>query len=293
MSAPAVLLLAVALSDQALASAPDQFDFMPDAAVSCVGSISTSPLYSPPAYQIEPDSSVPPGIVAAAESAWNSSSCNANGTAFPLLTPNAVSGSKPVSVSIVSGLNPRNNNSCGQTAPSGAGSYQIILYTQARGPSGSIGSCGSTAAMTQSLEHEFGHLLNLADSTCPGYIMGPVAFPPQTGSLPPQPNPRSIQPAECAEANQVNITPAEAPPPPPPNQCPPNCACPPTCQSGCDVNGTCLDDPCLTDPSLPQCGGEGGGGGGDCDSQHPCLDGGLQVPPPPLLRGAGRAVCRR
>lgn len=292
MAAPAIYLLAVALSGQA----PDSSAVTPDAAAPCVSAETTSPLYSPPAYQIEPDSSVPPAIVAAAEGAWNNPDCNSGGTAFPSLTPTAVPGARQVFVSYVNGLNPRNNSSCGQTTPVGT-AYSITIYSQARGPSGSIGSCGSTAAMTQSLEHEFGHLLDLNDSTCPGYIMGPVAFPPKTGPLPPQPLSRSIQPAECAEANQFNITPAEQPPPQPPSVCPPDCTCPATCQSGCNADGVCLDDPCDTDPTLPECGGEcgpecdggpGGGGGGVCGPDDPCDDGGgvIILPPPSRLVGA-------
>jgi hypothetical protein len=310
MSALAILILAVVLSTQVPLAAPDSSNAAPEATPestpSCVSSQTTSPVYAPPAYQIEPDGSVPSGIVAAAEGGWDSSGCNTNGTAFPQLTPNAVSGSKPVTVSFVGGLNPRNNNSCGQTVPSGSSSYSILLYSEARGASGAIGSCGSTAALTQSLEHEFGHLLDLADSTCPGYIMGPVAFPPQTGSIPPQPNTRSIQPGECALANHMNITPAEQappppPPPPPPAQCPPTCICPPSCESGCNADGVCQDDPCETDPTLPECGGDGGGGGGGGCGDQPCDDGVINPlsphspPPAPSLlarTGSNWRLCR-
>ena len=283
MSASCIVLLAVALASQTPAAPPDSPGAGLEAAAPCVTSSSTSPLYSPPAYQIEPDGNVPSGVVAAAEAAWDSSGCNTNGTAFPLLTPNAVSGSKPVTVTYVEGLNPDNNRSCGQTTPQGPSAYAITLYSQARGESGAIGSCGSTAALTQSLEHELGHMLNLADSNCPGYIMSQVAFPPQTGPIPPQPATRTIQPAECAEANKMNITPAEQPPPPPPpTQCPPTCACPPICETGCDANGVCKDNPCTTDPTLPQCNGDGAPGE-PCDADDPCDDGGIITAPPPSL----------
>jgi hypothetical protein len=287
MASRAGFLLAAALAYQAPNTGIDFPSIAFDATGSCVTATSTSPLYSPPAYQLQPDGSVPSGVVANAEAAWNSSGCNTNGTAFPLLTPNAITGSKPVTVSYVSGLNPSNNQECGNTKPSGPSSYRITLYSQARLDTGVLVSCGNTAIITQSLEHEIGHLLDLADSNCPGYIMSQVAFSPQTGSAPPQPATRTIQPAECAEANQMNITPAEQPPPPPPpppTQCPPTCTCPPTCQNGCDANGVCKDDPCTTDPTLPQCNGEGGPGGVDpCGGDDPCDDGGIvTVPLPPV-----------
>jgi hypothetical protein len=155
-------------------------------------------------------------------------------------------------------------------------------------PSGVTTSCGATNILTQNLEHELGHRLDLADqnsASCPGYIMSQVAFPPQTGPIPPQPLPRAIQQAECNEANQLNTTPAEQPPPPPP----PN-PCPITCQTFCDVNGFCQD--CLIDPTL--CGGGGGGGGGEC-WPDPCDDHPTWAPPHSqkrsrLLRSAGVGI---
>lgn len=286
MASGTAFLLVAALAYQIPNTGIDFSTFALDATGSCVTATSTSPLYSPPAYQLQPDGSVPSGVVANAEAAWNSAGCNVNGTAFPLLTPNAVAGSIPVSVSYLSGYNLTDPTECGHTSPPSATSRAIVLYSQAR-LNGVLVSCGNTAILTQTLEHEVGHLLNLADSNCPGYIMSEMAYAPQTGSAPPQPATRSIQSSECAKANQMNITPAEQPPPqppPPPTQCPPTCTCPPTCQNGCDANGVCKDNPCTTDPTLPQCNGEGGPGGVDpCDPGDPCDDGGIvTVPLPPV-----------
>jgi hypothetical protein len=260
-----------------------------DASSSCVTALSTSPLFSPSAIQLVPDATVPPGMVAAAEAAWNSSSCNTNGTAFPVFTTAAISGSRSVPVNYVNGINPNNSFTCGITGVTG-----ITIYSQAKMPNGTTTSCGSGNIQTQNLEHEMGHELDLADSSCLGYIMSQVAFPPQTGPIPPQPLPRAIQPSECAEANTMNITPAEqpppTPPPAPPNECPPTCSCPATCEYGCNANGICLDSPCDTDPTAPGCDEGGNPGGGACGDQ-PCDDGVLQSQPPPppsLLRARPR-----
>ena len=229
------------------------------AASPCVSSIYTSPLYSPAAWQLVPDSTVPPGLVDAAEAAWNSPSCNTSGTAFPMFTTSPSAGSKPVPVTYVNGLNPSNPRSCGQTAPSG-----ITIYSQAKMPSGTTASCGSGNVQTQTLEHELGHQLGLADSSCAGYIMSQVASPPQTGSIPPQPMPRAIQGPNAARPTRSTSRRQSSCPRPAPNQCPPECQCPPSCLSGCDVNGVCKDNPCDTDPTSPQCGGDGGGS--PCDA---------------------------
>jgi hypothetical protein len=289
MPATAILWMALAASNQLPVEQPDTAGEVVIEATSCVGSLSSNPLYSPPAWRLVPDSNFPPGVVGPAMEGWDNSGCNTNGSAFPQFTSTPTAGSKPVPLHYVNGLNQSNVHSCGQTNAGG-----ITLYSEAKMPNGTTTSCGSIAIEIQNLEHELGHQLDLADSKCPGYIMSPVAFPPQTGPIPPQPNPRAIQPAECAEADQFNITPAEQPPPLPPSVCPPDCPCPATCQSGCDANGVCLDNPCLTDPNLAECGGGEcgpecgggpiGGGGGDCGPDNPCDDGGgggiIIVPPP-------------
>jgi hypothetical protein len=211
----------------------------------CVTSLSTNPLFGPSAWQLVPDSSVPAGIVAPAMAAWDNASCNSGGTSFPPFMTSAVSGARPVPVSYVQGTNPDRNGSCGHTSPAG-----ITLYSTASKPGGGTVNCGNTSILIQNLEHELGHQLDLADTTnsnCVGYIMSQLAFPPQTGSTPPQPIPRFIHQSECAEAGHDNITPAEqAPPPPPP------VVCPPECPTSCLADGTC-----------------GGGGGpgvdGDCE----------------------------
>jgi hypothetical protein len=289
MLSAAILLPGLALLLQLPIEQPGTSENVIDAAASCVGAASTAPLYSPPAWQLIPDSNFPGGVVGPAIDGWNNPSCNTNGTAFPQFTTTSVPGSKPVPVHYVTGLNPLNPRSCGQTTASG-----ITIFTQAKMPNGTTTTCGPINTQIQNLEHEMGHQLDLADSACPGYIMSPVAFPPQTGQTPPPPLPRSIQSSECAEANQFNITPAEQPPPLPPSVCPPNCTCPASCQSGCDIDGVCLDDPCDTDPSLPECGngecgpecdggGTGGGGGGGGCGDDPCDDGaGIIILPPPI-----------
>jgi hypothetical protein len=227
----------------------------------CVTSLTANPLYGPTAWQLVPDSSVPSDIVAPAMAAWDSSSCNSGGISFPQFTTSPVPGSRPVPISYVQGKNPFNGSSCGRTSNNG-----ITLYTIANKPGGGTVSCGNTNVLIQNLEHELGHQLDLADSNCAGYIMSQLAYPPQTGPIPPQPIPRNIHPSECAEANHDNITPAEQPPPtPPPTVCPPDCA------TYCTDAGTCAG---------------GGGSGGDCEDDPwdpdcgPVLD--LKPNSPPL-----------
>lgn len=294
MLAAGALFVTIAVSTQPPEMAPDSVVI--ESSSPCVADNSSNP-NAPAVYQLIPDANVPSGLVGPAIAAWNSPSCNPNGTGFPQFTSNPGAGEVPIPLHYSTGLNPRNTRSCGQFDPA---TGAITLYSQAQLPSGSTGSCGPPTIVTQSLEHEMGHRLGLGDvssASCPGYIMSQVAYPPQTGPTPPPPLTRSIQGAECQEANKLNTTPAEQPPPPPPNQCPPDCACPPDCMSGCNANGVCQDDPCVTDPSLPQCGGEGGGGGGGGGGcwPDPCFDHPTWAPPHAqkrsrLLRSAGVGV---
>jgi hypothetical protein len=143
----------------------------------CVTSRSVNPLYGPTAWQLVPDGSVPSGLIAPAMAAWDASSCNSGGSGFPQFTTSPVPGSRPVPVSYVAGKNPLNGSSCGQTSSIG-----IILYSMANKPGGGTVGCGNTSVLIQNLEHELGHQLDLADSSCSGYIMSQVAYPPQTAA---------------------------------------------------------------------------------------------------------------
>jgi hypothetical protein len=209
MFTPAILILAIATSAQAPFDQRENPEAVTEAAPPCVTSSATSPVYSPTAWQVVPDSNFPAGVVGPAMAGWDSSSCNTGGTAFPQFTTSPIAGSKPVPLHYVDGLNPANNRSCGNTDPAKG----VTLFSQARMPNGTLTTCGPIATQIQNLEHEFGHKLTLNDSSCSGYIMSNVAFPPQTGTTPPPPLPRAIQDAECAQANTSNITPSEQPPP--------------------------------------------------------------------------------
>jgi hypothetical protein len=200
MIALSALLIVLSASAQPQDISSDAATVDASSAPSCVGSSASYP-NAPAVYQIVPDGSVPPGIAGTAASAWDDPSCNPGGTGFPEFTTNPTPGAVQVPVHYSTGLNPANSRSCGQFDPA---TGSITLFSQAAMPNGGTGSCGSTAIETQSLEHELGHRLGLSDqnsTTCPGYIMSQVAYPPQTGPIPPQPLDRSIHPAECNEAN--------------------------------------------------------------------------------------------
>lgn len=222
-------------------------------------------------------STVDAGTMGKAIGDWQSS-CTQYGTGFPTLVPNG-KGGFPVTVTLHPGSSANTNGRCGVTTIAYQNgkivSATINLWTQQLN-----GSPCSPAY--DNLAHEIGHLLGEADAPagCNGHIMGAPTF---AGS------PRTVFPDDCSDVDSLWMTPKElAPPPPPPSQCPPDCICPPTCQSGCDANGVCQDSPCLTDPTAPGCGGEGGpiggGGSGDCGADNPCDDGGgggvIIVPPP-------------
>ena len=296
MVASAVLLLILSASSQPQEYSPDAV-LIESSAASCVGSQASYP-NAPAVYQIVPDANVPSGIAATAASAWNNASCNPGGTSFPRFTTSPEPGAVPVPLHFnASALNDRNNFSCGQF---NALTGEITIFAHAKLPNGTIGSCGASNIEAQSLEHELGHRLGLIDqyaTNCQGFIMSQVAYPPATGSIPPQPLPRSIQPGECGEANTLNKTPTERaatpPPPPAPTQCPPVCSCPSACPTTCDDAGNCPpsgNDPCLITPGLPECNGGGGGFGGCGTDDDPCDD--LMPRKPPLPPTAHRFFCR-
>ncbi len=91
MALPALLALLSALAPLQ-GPVADGAGVVEDSTPSCVGSIASYP-NAPAVYQIVPDGSVPAGIASAAASAWDSSSCNPGGTAFPTFTTTPHGGS--------------------------------------------------------------------------------------------------------------------------------------------------------------------------------------------------------
>jgi hypothetical protein len=130
-------------------------------------------------------SSVSSSDVQCAIDLWSGGCPSLYGTQFPSFDS---SGAGDFTILIV--YNPgRSDSGCGAFTPIMNGTDHVVggtitLYgTRADGM-----DCGPSRGET--IAHEFGHVLGLQDSSCPGYIMGPNFG---AGS-------RSVQGAECSEA---------------------------------------------------------------------------------------------
>lgn len=147
----------------------------------------------------------PPGlrtVVARAMELWNAPSCNGGG-GFPRFSLAAESAHRVLHVRWVRGVNPRVAGSCGSFAGN-----QISLYSHARDPrDGGLRPCGNAARLAETLAHELGHALGLADqygAGCQGHIMGQLTRT-ATGAI----LARRVRPLECAAADAVFLTLAE------------------------------------------------------------------------------------
>jgi hypothetical protein len=154
-------------------------------------------------------------------SRWNSSTCNIDGISFPHFTTGAAPpGSRTISVEIVPGFKPLNDQVCGDFVGS-----KINLYTTAKKPDGTTINCLTDADLADSAAHELGHTIGLNDLTsaaCAGYAMDQVRFS-AAGVY----QSRTVKASECQKARDTNVTPSEQAPPPPPQSC--ECSFPSDC----------------------------------------------------------------
>jgi hypothetical protein len=137
---------------------------------------------------------------------WNASTCNANGTAFPMFQLSG-GADRVITVQYING--PATvDNICGRFAGNA-----IEIFSQFRDVSGVVQPCppGDSGIM-QTVAHELGHVLGLNDvpsSSCSSYAMsGTVLY--SNGTY----NTRSVKSTECTRAASINLTPAEQPPDP-------------------------------------------------------------------------------
>ena len=149
-------------------------------------------------------SSTEVGSLQAGYQAWNRPSCNPGGTAFSMFSETFEFGARRVQVSAHAGFGP-NQNSCGN-----ANAVEITLYEFARDPNGNLVPCMRSDILTDTMSHELGHILGLADQgvSCGTYIMGQVNMGSDGRSY----LNRSIKGQECTVVDETSRTPAEQAP---------------------------------------------------------------------------------
>ncbi len=148
------------------------------------------------------------GFVRNAAVPWNDADCNkpvANAHYtydFPILaTENGQGSGRTIDVIYVMGFNPSNDESCGSFSGN-----TIRLYERMR-LNGVPKLCNSEQLMTDTISHELGHLLGLADQydpSCSGHIMGQRTYTSGGAYVD-----RSVRPEECQKVAETNKTPAE------------------------------------------------------------------------------------
>jgi hypothetical protein len=115
--------------------------------------------------------------------------CPGYGNEFANFTTDAnASANITVTVNYLGG----NNSSCGEAAYVSATSLKINLWATTNTSGGQPVTCN----VTDTLAHELGHILNLGNSSCQGYMMGPAPLTSQNGQL--VAGTRSVQGEECS-----------------------------------------------------------------------------------------------
>lgn len=214
-----------------------------NSASACTGSNGRTANYSTVRLVLNNPSSMPTAVqqgITAATSAWNNSSCN-DGDDYPAFF---TSGSADETIQVVFSpnvsqvLDSNNNTACafidhgGVTDGSNA---TITLHGQTRHANGNVYNCYPDSAIAaDSVAHELGHYLGLADSGCSNYIMSGRSGLEGNGTISWDTS-RQIQGTECTFADSSN-----APPPEYNNENNTDPYCNAFCWTSC-VNNVCPD----------------------------------------------------
>jgi hypothetical protein len=138
-------------------------------------------------------------VISAGVAKWQS--CAQSGGGFPSLITSGWA-DMTFRVELVGGISKSQTGGCGQFAPDLNPSTHQVIGGKVQLFDASLNGVDCEPYRDETIAHEIGHGLGLAESTCPGYMMGPPGAP---GS-------RSAQSDECATADANWTTPAEAPP---------------------------------------------------------------------------------
>jgi hypothetical protein len=155
----------------------------------------------------------------AAASYWQA--CPSYGVGFPQFTTDSVSA--PVQVTVI--YRGGSNAVCGNAQHLSPTSIVINLWDQGQTASGSPIVCN----VTDTLAHELGHALDLANSTCSGRMMAPAPLSLVNGQF--VAGTRSVTGEECMAVTERWETPYDEEPPPDPY-------CDAYCWTSC-VNNAC------------------------------------------------------
>lgn len=143
--------------------------------------------------------------------AWNASSCNTGGTAFPTFVSSGAA-DESILVQYFDSLNPY-GQSCAANSGGEDGTGAVIAFYSRVLINGVEHPCPTASGVVaDTLAHELGHYLGLdhvSGSGCANHIMAaaPVTV---SGGTATWSNARQVQPDECNQANINNRTPSES-----------------------------------------------------------------------------------
>ncbi len=117
--------------------------------------------------------------------------CGTYGSGFPFMTTADVSADVTVTVNYIGGQ----GNTCGTATQLTPTTARIDLWDRGRTTDGQSYICHQS----NTIAHELGHVLDLANSTCSGYLMGPAPLTWENGQM--VASPREVATEECNYAH--------------------------------------------------------------------------------------------